>query len=113
MGGLEVDHELKLGRLQHREICRPGALENLANIEANLAVGLRKINSITHQSAGHSKVAKRIYRRYRIARRQSRQRVAARKEKWIGHYCERRDAVLRDQFEFCLNLAIGARPQDL
>jgi hypothetical protein len=38
LGGLEVDHELELGRQHHRQIARFLALENAAGIDPDLAV---------------------------------------------------------------------------
>ena len=37
LGGLEIDHELKLGRLYDWQVGRLGAFENPASIDANLA----------------------------------------------------------------------------
>jgi hypothetical protein len=37
-GGLEVDHQLELGRLENRQIGRLLALENPADIDAGLAI---------------------------------------------------------------------------
>ena len=43
LGGLEVDHQLELGRLHHRQIGWLLALENAPGVEANLAIGFDKL----------------------------------------------------------------------
>jgi hypothetical protein len=51
LGGVEVDHYFGFGRLQDRQIASPLALEDAANIDANLTAGIGsaapKANQIT------------------------------------------------------------------
>src|SRR3989344_3901740 len=51
-GGLEVDHELELGRLFHGKVAGFGALENLVNIDGGTAVHDRHVNPVGHEAAG-------------------------------------------------------------
>src|ERR1700682_3047264 len=52
LGGLEVDDQLDLGRLQHRQVGWLVALENAAGIGANVAIKVRDAGAITHQASG-------------------------------------------------------------
>ena len=47
-GCLEVDHEVKLDGLNHREIAWLFALEDLPGIEAGLVKGIGDARAITH-----------------------------------------------------------------
>ena len=50
LGGLEIDHQLDLGRLLHREISRLSAPQNAVNVEGReveLAVYVRSIREET------------------------------------------------------------------
>src|SRR5215471_7814399 len=113
LGCLEIDHQLELGRLQHRQIGGFGALENPAGVGANLTIHVSKIDSITYQAASQRIFAILIDGGYRMASRQSHQLVAARVEKWIGCHCERGNALLCNGFECRIDLVIGASPQDV
>ena len=46
--GLQIDHKLELGRLNDREIGRLGALENLAGVNAGLAICIGQACSVAH-----------------------------------------------------------------
>ena len=41
LGGLEVDHELELGRLHNRQISRLLAFEDASGINAGLTIGIQ------------------------------------------------------------------------
>src|SRR4051812_11015231 len=43
LGGLEIDYELELGRLQHWHICGLFALEDAADIDARLPVRFKTV----------------------------------------------------------------------
>jgi len=43
LGGLQVDHQLEPRRLLDRQIGRPGALEDLSDVNAGLAIDGREV----------------------------------------------------------------------
>src|SRR5215831_15212277 len=45
-GGLEVDHELELGRLRHRQIAGTGAGEDARHVGTDLAVTVVEIGAV-------------------------------------------------------------------
>ena len=52
LGGLEIDHQLELGRLYHWQVGGFGTLENFADVDSGLAIRVRKVASVTDQTAG-------------------------------------------------------------
>src|SRR5260370_839612 len=50
-GGLCVDDDGKFGRLLHRQLARIRALQDAADIDADIAVQTRIIGSVAHQPA--------------------------------------------------------------
>jgi hypothetical protein len=52
LGGLQVDHELELGRLLDGQVGRLDAFENVAGVDANLTKTARDVGSVAHQPAG-------------------------------------------------------------
>src|SRR5215467_13084917 len=58
LGGLEVDHGLELGRLQHWQVDRFCALENLCGIDTVVAIGIGDSYPVAQQSARHRVFAK-------------------------------------------------------
>jgi hypothetical protein len=63
---LEVDDQFEFGRLHDRKVGRFRAFQNLSGIDSELALHIRKIDSVTHQAAGHSMFAKLVHCRYRM-----------------------------------------------
>jgi hypothetical protein len=49
-GGLEIDHKLELGRLEYRQVGRLFALQNPPDIATTMAIGVRNIGSVAHES---------------------------------------------------------------
>src|SRR5262249_10500765 len=68
-GGPEVNHELELGGLYHRQIGGLRALKNSADIDAGLAIALHGARAIAQQATGLGKFATEVERRHRMARR--------------------------------------------
>src|SRR5262249_10900565 len=52
LGGFEVDDELELRRLLHREISRLGAFQNLVHIRGSASEQVGGVRAIVHESAG-------------------------------------------------------------
>src|SRR5262245_50623399 len=69
--GLEVDHQLYLSDLLHRQVGRLLALENPARVNTDQAVQVGEPDAVAHQSAGLDELAIRGNRRHRVALRQS------------------------------------------
>src|SRR5262249_42540576 len=59
----QVDDKLELARLHDWDVSRLNPLEDATGVDADLAVGVHSIGSITHQPAGFDKVAHVIRRR--------------------------------------------------
>src|SRR5260221_10677727 len=84
LGGLEVDHQLKFGRLLDWQIGWLGAVEDLAGVNAGLAHGSRLARSIADQAAGSGGFTPRIDRWNGMARCQRHEVLAPAEEQWIG-----------------------------
>jgi hypothetical protein len=50
LGGLEVDDELKFGRLHHRQVSGLFALENPPSVDTNLAIAIAEVGAVAHQA---------------------------------------------------------------
>src|SRR5262249_32355978 len=50
--GSEIDEQVELGRLLHRQISWFGTGKNTTDIDAELAVRVRVAGAVTHQSTG-------------------------------------------------------------
>jgi len=67
LGGLEIDDQLECRRLLDRQIGGLGALEDLSDINADLAKGAGKTGSIADQAAGSGELPHLIHRRNGMA----------------------------------------------
>src|SRR5262245_13370863 len=67
LGGLEVDDELELGRLNHRQIGRLLAFENPPDIVAALSISIRSVGSVAHETASRRELPPIENNRDRIA----------------------------------------------
>src|SRR5262249_25365805 len=68
LGGLEIDRALELHRPQNRPVGRLGPLEDLAGVEARLAIRLDQAGCVAHQAPGHDELAKGVDRGHGMAR---------------------------------------------
>src|SRR5262249_12553766 len=64
---LKIDDQLEFSRLQHGEIGRMRALENLASVDTYLAVGVRYVGAVTHQTAAVDILPGDVHRGNRMA----------------------------------------------
>src|SRR6516165_32663 len=69
-GGLEIDDQLDLRCLLHRQVGRLLALKDAAGIDADQSERVRKIGSVAHQASCRSELAKLVRRGQRVAVRQ-------------------------------------------
>ena len=56
-GGLEIDHQLEFGRLLHRQVGGLGRLEDLSDVNANLAISSGQARSIADQATDRGELA--------------------------------------------------------
>ena len=101
------------GRLLDRQVGRLLALENPAGVDADLTVHVRKTGSVAHQAAGRGELAILIDRGHRVAQRQCGELFALAIEEWIGADHERRLPQLGQSCEDRIDVAFGARMQDM
>src|SRR5262249_1142532 len=63
LGDFEIDYELEFTRLHDRQLAGLFTFENPSCVAANLAISICNAGAVTHQTAIHDKVPKRIARR--------------------------------------------------
>ena len=68
--GLEIDHELKFGRLEKRQVSRLIAFQNPADINTGLAVLIGRARTVAHQSSGGRIFAATVHRWNLVSRGQ-------------------------------------------
>src|SRR5262245_8838557 len=66
LGGLQVDHQLEFGRLQHRHIGWPLPLEDTAGINAGLAKCVRYAGAVADQATRPGECANAVQGRHRV-----------------------------------------------
>src|SRR5262249_42272170 len=69
-GGLGIDYQLELARLHDRQVGGLGTFENLAGVDAGLAVRVSQTGSVAHQAAGRGVKTQIVNRGHPIAGRQ-------------------------------------------
>src|SRR6266545_5058554 len=112
-GGLEVDEQLDLGRLLHRQVGRLVALENPAAVDTDLTVRVRQTAAIAHQAAGGGKLAVLEDRGHRVADRQCGELLAPAIEQSIIADRQRACPQSGQGCEDRIEVAFGARLQDM
>src|SRR5436190_12735855 len=81
---LQIDHELELGGLNDRQICRLGAFENPAGVDADLTIRIRNARSVAHQATNGGGLTKLINRRHRVTGCQRDDLTASAEQERIG-----------------------------
>src|SRR5262249_16107284 len=76
LGGLQVDDQLELGSLHHRQVGGFFAFENATRVDSYLAIHIHQAVSVTEQAASVRKCAKVVDRGYSRTRRQRDELVA-------------------------------------
>src|SRR5262245_16849554 len=94
IGGLEVDHQFEFGGLLDREVGRIGAVENLAGIDADLAIRRRIRRAIGDETADDRIFTPVVDRGNAVACRERNDPLAPTVEEWIVAYDERAGAPL-------------------
>jgi hypothetical protein len=67
LGGLEIDHQFKFGRLQARQVGGPLAFENPAGVDSGLTICIGDAGTIAHQYSGGGMLSPGRNRGYRVA----------------------------------------------
>ena len=84
LGSLEVDGEVEFGRLNDRKIGGLLALENTANVNADLAINVSNACSIAHQSSGLYRLVVEMNHRHRVTGRQRDKPLASTVEEYVA-----------------------------
>src|SRR5215831_7517826 len=102
-GSLEVDEQVKLGRLLDWQVGGLGPLENPSGVDAGLAIGIRQASSVTDETARLREVNKRVDARDSIARGQGHDLGASSDEESISTDHDRVSASLSQARESCID----------
>src|SRR5262245_37826458 len=108
LGGLEIDHQLELGRLQHRQVSRLFTLKNAASVDAGLAKTVRKVRLVADQSAELDTLAVRVNRWHPMAGCQRHDLTQSAKEQRVGSDCECLGLLMDEGLKSRVNVAFGA-----
>src|SRR5215470_6270005 len=111
-GGVEVDHELELGRLHYREVGRLGTLEDFAGVDTGLTVRFRLAGSVAHQAADLGNVAPEIDRRHPMVCRQRHDLYATVVHRRAGTYQQRINRLLGKPRKNRINVTAGGGLED-
>src|SRR5215471_3502896 len=82
LGGLEIDDQFELGRLQKWQICGFDAAQDAADIDAGLIILVQSAGAVTHQAAGAGKFAPAVDCGYGVACSKRSKNVAS-----VGEQC--------------------------
>ena len=110
---LRLMHQLDLHRLLDRQVGGLGALENAAGVNADLTVRVRNAVSIADQAACHGVLAKWVHRGHRMTRSQCDELLAPAVEEWVTADYERAGSQSGQGCEDRIEVALGARMQDM
>jgi hypothetical protein len=69
IGGLDIDNQFELGRLEDWQVDRLGAIEDTAGINADLTIHVRNVGAVAHQATCFNMIPVRICRRNGMPRR--------------------------------------------
>ena len=112
-GGLVIDDELELARLHDRQVGGLRTLEDAAGIGAGLTICVDKVGSVAYQATGFDKVAQRIRRGDRVARRQVDQLDTPIGKTRVEAHEDGIGAITRKSFEGLIDVAAAAGVKDL
>ena len=90
----EIDDQLELGRLQHRQVGRFLTFEDTAGLHADLTIGVGQVRSVGDESPGCSKLAPIVDRGKAMACRQCDDLIAQPEEAGIGTDDERASSLV-------------------
>ena len=84
LGGLEVDGQQELRRLQNGQVTWLSALEDPADVAACLTIAVGQVNSVADQAARAYSVAPRVNRRYGVTGGERNQLIFSGGEENVG-----------------------------
>ena len=84
LGCLQVNHQLELGRLLHRQIGRLIALKDASGIAARQPVQFREAAAVADETAGCGELASLVDRRQGMFQGKRSELLGAAVEKWIS-----------------------------
>src|SRR5262245_1559062 len=99
--GFEVDDQIEFGGLHDRQVGRFFTLEDLADVSASLAIGIRKVGSVAHQTAGCGEVPQIMDRGNRMA--------CCERDEWIASAYEKRISIDNKRVGSLLNQGCEGR----
>src|SRR5262245_16235184 len=108
LSGPEIDDELELRRLLHREVGGLFALENAGSEQTSLPVRIEKVWSVACQATGMHKFAPLIYRGPTMPSCEHDNLCALAAEQWIGSDQQPRDGLPCEGLECRIDLLNGA-----
>src|SRR6516162_4883341 len=94
LGGLEIDHQLELGWLHHRQVGGFLAFENAPHIDPSLAIAVRVIGSVADEATRGHEFPLKIHHWDRITRCQFDKLIPPGGKEWIGADDERAGMLL-------------------
>src|SRR5262249_43427617 len=112
LGGLEIDDELELGRLNDRKVAHLASLEDARNIGAGLSVAVREACAVAHQATVPHECLLLVDGWEGMLCSQRHDVVAAAVEEWIGAYDEGAGTRPNDRRKGCRELALVASAHD-
>src|SRR5262245_27319379 len=92
--GLQVENQLEPCRQYHRQIPRFLPLQYPAGVNTDLAIHIRKIGPVAHQSTGHRELSVLIDCRYGMLCCERCELISSSDEERIGLYDKRTNLVL-------------------
>src|SRR6516165_5963292 len=110
--GLEIDHQLELGRLQDRQVGRLFALEHPARVDASLPIGIEQVCPVTHKAAGLDVSSPWVNGGYRMTCCQKDEQGGEACEKRVGPNQQPTGSLLDKAGKSPFNLSFGAGAQN-
>src|SRR5262249_808858 len=112
LGGFGIDGHLKFCRLHNRQVRGLCTFENGSRIDCGLAIRLRQISAITHESASQNVFAPRVNREHGVLRGQSYDSIALTIEKWLSGNDKRTNAHPLETTENCFQFGFRLGIED-
>jgi len=113
LGGLEIDHQFKLGWLHDRQVGWLFSLENSASVNSVLTICIREAASVAHQTTGCDKLGPMVDRRHFMTFRQRNEMIAMGKEKCVKTHEKRARSLSNERDESRVEFIFFGSTQDM